>query len=143
MALSIRLEIANALDNFQINEAQLRELLTGRNGPVMRDLAKRAIRVQNRAKSNATGRPGPNVITGRLKGSITWRLGRDSKSPYADVGTAVHYAPFVELGHKNTKHVYPVLSAGGTLHGFAVASDRPTRPYPFLRPALEAARSVD
>lgn len=109
----ISIEIESALRRFQFNEAGLRVLLTG---PVSQDLVRRAIRVEASAKQHATGRPGPNVRTGRLRGSITWRLGEDPVSPYADVGTAVHYAPFVELG----------------------TSRAPA--YPYLRPALEAAR---
>lgn len=82
------------------------------------DLVQRAIRVEAAAKQNATGRPGPNVITGRLRASITWALGEDEISPYVDIGSNVHYAPFVELG----------------------TSRAPA--YPFLRPALDAARST-
>jgi phage gpG-like protein len=58
------------------------------------------------------------VRTGRLRGSITWRIGQDTRSPFVDVGTAVFYAPFVELG----------------------TSRSPA--YPYLTPALEAARVV-
>jgi phage gpG-like protein len=109
----------------------------------MRDLARRAIRVEGAAKRNATGNhapganagaggsgirttragasteglSGPNVITGRLRNSITWRLGEDEHGPYAEVGSAVEYAAYVELG----------------------TSRAPA--YPFLRPALEAART--
>lgn len=117
---AIRLEISAALDNFRLNEAGYRELLTG---AVSRDLVRRAIRVEAAAKTRATGPPGsapgdgPGVVTGRLRGSITWRLGVDGGSPYVDVGTAVFYAPFLELG------------------------TRFMAPRPFLVPALEAARA--
>lgn len=122
----IRLEIKAAVNEFQVNRAELERLLTsGPDAPLNRDLARRAIRVQNSAKAHATDRPGPQVRTGRLRGSITWRLGRDAIGPYADVGTAVHYALFVEMGHR-------VVRAG------RVVGHAP--PYPFLRPALEAAR---
>jgi HK97 gp10 family phage protein len=105
--------MASAIGSFRFNESEMKRLL---RGPVMQDVAKRAIRVETSAKQHASGRPGPNVRTGRLRGSITWRLGEDGLSPYADIGTAVHYAPYVELG----------------------TSRMPA--YPFLRPALEAAR---
>lgn len=124
---SIKVEIAEAVKTFRFNEAEMTRLLTGPNGPVYRDLEKRAIRVQNSAKLHATDRPGPRVRTGRLRGSITHRLGKDARGPYADIGTAVHYAPFVELGHN--------IVRGGVVVGRAPA-------YPFLRPALEAARNV-
>lgn len=110
---AIQLEITAAVNEFRWNQEQYVELL---NGPIARDLVRRAIRVEALAKRNATGRPGPKVITGRLRGSITWRLGTSYLGPYVDIGTAVYYAPFVELGTSRAPE------------------------YPFLRPALEAAR---
>lgn len=104
------------------NEGALRELLAGPNGAVVRDLSLRAIRVETAAKQNASHpRPsvpgsGPAVRTGRLRSSISWRVEEDALGVYAEIGTAVEYARFVELG-----------------------TDR-MAPRPFLRPALEAAR---
>lgn len=122
----IRLEIEAAVAQFQVNRAALEEaLVRSPQSPVNRELVRRAIRVTNSAKQHATDRPGPRVRTGRLRGSITWALGRDARSPYVDVGTAVHYAIYVELGHNVVR--------GGAIVGHAPA-------YPFLRPALEAAR---
>lgn len=88
--------------DFIWNEPALERLLEGQSGPVARDLARRAIRVANQAQINASGRPGPNVDTGRLRASISWRLGEDSEGLYADIGTAVEYAGFVE-------ELYPYL----------------------------------
>ncbi len=52
--------------------------------------------VEAQAKINASGRPGPNVITGNLRGSIVTSLA----SPIsALVGVGALYAPYVELGH--------------------------------------------
>lgn len=107
------ISISAMLDSYAWHESEYERLL---HGPVMADIAQRAIRVETSAKQHASGRPGPNVRTGRLRGSITWRLGEDGISPFADVGTAVSYAPYVELG----------------------TSRMPA--YPYLRPALEAAR---
>jgi phage gpG-like protein len=109
----IRFEIDAAKSSFRFNSEQLRAQLAV---PIAADLSRRAIRVESAAKQNATGRPGPNVRTGRLRGSITWRLGADLRGPYADIGSNVLYAPYVELG----------------------TSRMPA--YPFLRPALEMAR---
>lgn len=104
------------------DEGRLHELLAGVNGPVVRDLARRAIAVESAAKLNAShARPsvpgsGPAVRTGRLRSSISWRVDVDALGAYADVGSNVSYAAFVELG-----------------------TDRmAARPY--LRPALVAAR---
>ena len=101
---------------------------------VGRDLARRAVQVESAAKINASGRPGPNVQSGRLRSSISWRFGEDPISMYVDVGTAVYYAPYVEQGHSNTAHGY--RRPDGT---FGYVSDRPTKAYPFLEPALAAA----
>lgn len=103
-------------DRVRVNQAAMQRLLRGRNGPVARDLSQRAIRVEARAKLNASGRPGPRVQTGRLRSSLSWALGEDARGLYAIVGTNVYYAKWVELG-----------------------SDR-APPYAFLRPALVAAR---
>lgn len=116
---AIRVEINAAIERFTWNAIGLRELV---QGPVARDLVRRAIKVEAAAKRNATNispsepGEGPGVISGRLRGSITWRLSQDAESPYVDVGTAVFYAPFLENG---TRYM---------------------EPRPFLRPALESAR---
>lgn len=115
MSEGITLEVTALQNSFRFNAAGLSELV---KGPVQRDLVRRAIRVERSAKQYATGTGGgPNVRTGRLRNSITWRLGNDA-TPYVDIGSAVHYAPFVELGTSR-------MSAR-----------------PFLRPALEAARTI-
>lgn len=108
---------------FTWDPAAFQELL---DGPVMDDLIGRAIRVEAAAKQNATDRPGPKVRTGRLRGSITWQATR-GPAPFVDIGTAVIYAPFVEEGHNVVR--------GGVVVGHAP-------PRPFLRPALEAARTT-
>jgi phage gpG-like protein len=93
----------------------LRVLLSSSDGPVGRNLAQRAIRVESSAKLHASGRPGPNVQTGRLRSSITWALGRDEAGLFADIGSNVEYAAYVENG-----------------------TDRAPA-YPYLKPALPAA----
>lgn len=115
----VHVQLTAALEAFSINESEYRLLI---KGPVVRDLIRRAIRVEAQAKLNASQAPpsqpgqGPAVRTGLLRSSITWRPGIDAESPYVDVGSAVEYAAFVELG----------------------TSRMGARPY--LRPALEAAR---
>lgn len=112
---ALRLEIDAARIVFRENTAEMHRLLRGPNGEVAGELARRAIRVEAAAKVNATDRPGPRVRSGRLRGSVTWRLGQDSEGLFADIGTAVLYAPYLEYG----------------------TSRMPA--YPFLRPALSAA----
>lgn len=116
---AIQLEISSAIERFTWNSLGLAELV---QGPVARDLVRRAIKVEAAAKRNATNESpsypgeGPGVVTGLLRGSITWRLSQDAISPYVDIGTSVDYAPFLENG---TRYM---------------------EPRPFLRPALDAAR---
>lgn len=93
----------------------LNSLLKSEHGSVAHDLERRGVKVESRAKQNASGRPGPNVDTGRLRSSITHVLGADDEGCYCDVGTNVEYAPYLEYGTVNMPA------------------------YPFLKPALAAA----
>jgi HK97 gp10 family phage protein len=121
MASGIQVEIASAQESFRWNHAALREMLIGHNGPIFRDLVKRAIKIEAAAKINASHPTpsvpgeGPAVRTGRLRGSITWRIGDDFAGPYADIGSSVLYAPFVEFGTVNMQarpFLRPALNAG-------------------------------
>jgi bacteriophage HK97-gp10 putative tail-component len=109
------------------NQAAMRQLLSGPDGAIARDLARRAINVRNRAVYYASGNSapgarnpagrGPRVDTGRLRSSIAWEIRREpGGSLSARIGTNVDYGYFLETGLRN----------GAT--------------YPFLRPALPAAR---
>jgi hypothetical protein len=98
---ALTLEVDAVTTDFHIAEIELRNFLADGVGA---DLVKRAIRVEAAAKRIASNRSpsapgqGPGVVTGRLRASITWRIGRDYLSPYVDIGSAVEYAPFLELG---------------------------------------------
>ncbi len=108
------------------NRRGLQVLLRGPNGGIARDLAVRAVRVQNQAKINATGVPvagannpegrGPRVDFDRLRASIGWEIREEALGLVARVGTNVEYGYYLETGLRN----------GAT--------------YPFLNPALPAAR---
>jgi hypothetical protein len=145
MLPALRIEVEGLVSSFETEQAGMRELL---QGPIMGDLIQRAIRVQNYAKQIATGPSpsppghGPGNRTGRLRASITYRPGYDSTSPFVDVGTNVFYAPFVEFGHSNKPHSYPYISPGGTFQGMRFVRRAWTAARPFLRPALEAARTT-
>lgn len=121
MIPEIELEVKVLINEFRVSETVLRGLL---RDPIIADLSKRALRVESAAKRIASNESpsapgeGPGVITGRLRNSITWRPGVDSVSPYVDIGTNVFYAPFLELG------------------------TRKMAARPFLRPALESARTT-
>lgn len=103
-------------DRLVFDTGALEQLLNSTHGPVAGDLLRRAIRVEAAAKNFATGvGGGPHVRTGRLRASISHVIGKDEAGVYADIGSNVEYAAWVELG------------------------TRRARPYPYLRPALPAA----
>lgn len=131
---ALDIQIQATLGQFQVDAAAFTRQL---NSAIVVDLVKRAVRVEAAAKRNATGRPGPNVITGRLRSSIGYRVGADSEGPYVDIGTNVSYGAYVELGHGNTAHAYP--KRGG---GVGWVGNKRTAPRPYLLPALEAARTT-
>lgn len=56
------------------------------------DLTRVGLRVQSAARSLCP------VDTGRLRSSIVMKRGRDGQGFYVQVGTNVHYAPYVEFG---------------------------------------------
>jgi hypothetical protein len=93
-------------------EGPLNTLLKGRTGPVARDCERRGLRVEARAKQNASGPPhgnwngtqyasapggGPGVRTGAGRSSITHALGSDARGVYCDVGAGMYYMGILEL----------------------------------------------
>lgn len=97
-------------DRVVFDEAALRRLFESPEGDIGKDLVKRALRVQRRAKQIAP------VDTGRLRSSVEYEAGRDSRGLVARIGTDVTYAVYLEFG------------------------TRRMAPRPFLRPALQAAQ---
>lgn len=106
-------------DRLVFDQRELKRLLEGPDGPVAKDLGRKATRVETEAKLNATGRQvagannpegrGPNVQLGRLRSSISWRLGHDTQGLYADIGTNVPYGFWLETGLRNGA-TYPFLT---------------------------------
>lgn len=90
-----------------VNQSALREFLVAEDGPIAKMLERAAVKVEADAIRRCP------VDTGRLRASITHNLGKDSTSVFADVGTDVEYAPYVEFGTVRN------------------------RAQPFLRPALD------
>lgn len=84
--------LAAAEFRLDMDEAALSRLFSSDDGPVAKDLARRAVQVDRRAKQHCP------VDTGRLRASIAWRMARDASGLYAQVGTNVHYGIFIEFG---------------------------------------------
>lgn len=99
----------SSLGIVRFDQQALAALLQGTNGPVAKDLTRKALRVQGAAKRLCP------VDTGRLRASIAWRMERDWRGLCAIVGTNVSYAAPIEFG------------------------TRRMRAQPFLRPALREA----
>lgn len=88
--------------------AAIQALLNSPSGPVARDLARRAVRVESAAKALAA------VDTGRMRSSVTWALAVDGRGLFAEVGTNVLYAIYVELGTRYMRaqpYLVPALRA--------------------------------
>lgn len=129
-----------------LNTAEIQQVLTSPQGPVGVDLLRRGQRVTDQAKVNASGRPGPNVQSGRLRASIgPPRLVSGATGLYCIVGTSVHYALFVERGtgpytiHPQNKKA---LYWKGAAHPVRSVRRAGNKPYPFLVPALSAGRGT-
>lgn len=122
-----------------ISQQALGSLAVDPSGPVMKDLFRRGLRVQARARRLCP------VDEGRLRSSIQVGFGNDSRGHFVKVGTDVSYAIYV---HEGTRpHWPPVLALGGwaqrhNIAAFLVAravARHGTRAHPFLRDALPAA----
>ena len=70
----------------------------------------------SKSKPHKRGPSRPNVITGRLRNSISHTLGSNVGSETAVyIGTNVSYAPFLELGTRKMQ-AYPFLKPAATEH---------------------------
>lgn len=117
-------------------------------GAIRRGLAKVGISLSNQATINASGRPGPNVQTGRLRSSITSQVSGDGMSVI--VGTNVGYAPRLEMGYSGPESVKAHTRTIRKAFGRAIAPRQVqvsaftrtanARAYPFLRPAIEGGQ---
>ena len=69
----------------------------------------------SKAKLHADGSVRPNVVTGRLRNSISHDVIEQGEGNTMVVGTNVEYAPFVELGTRRADP-YPYLKPAVTEH---------------------------
>lgn len=141
------------------NQAQLETILTSPAGGVAKDLVKRGVRVQSRARRNLGGLTGSGprrINTGLLRASIDVQLVLQPKDLAVRVGTGVYYARWVHdgTGLYGPKHslirpkqakalVFRSKIYGAKKGKFAgkvvVKSVRGMKPNPFLKNALPSA----
>ena len=76
----------------RLNDAQVRAVLSGKNGPVWLDIQRRGNRVLNASKRLVP------VDEGRLKNSLTMEMGIVDGVPTARVGSNLDYAIYVHEG---------------------------------------------
>lgn len=122
------------------NELGLQQLLKSPTGGVARALARKAIKVETIAKVIIT--EDGLVDTGRYRASIAWRLGRDGLGLYADVGSNLDYARFLEEGtspHEIRPRTKQALFWKGADHPWARVRHPGTKPYRVLARALRRA----
>jgi hypothetical protein len=125
------------------NEIELERLLNSEEGDVARELLRRGRNVESQAKVNASGQPGPNVRTGRLRSSITHQLSRDERGLVVRIGSNVEYARFVEEGtqpHRIEARRKKALHWKGAAHPVFAVNHPGSRARPYLVPALPAAQ---
>lgn len=105
MATRIRVtNLQEVLDSFEATEDKL-ELA------VQYAITRAGLAVEEQAKVNASGRPGPNVRTGNLRRSITTKARKGFGTYEAEVSATMVYARAVEFGHPYWKPgvKYPYL----------------------------------
>ena len=112
--MTIKMSIENllsVLNGFDAEEEQIDQAVTYALGMV-------ALRVEEQAKDNASGRPGPNVRTGNLRNSIAMqKVEKGFGSTYTTtVSASMVYARAVEMGHPRWKPgvKYPYLGPAAT-----------------------------
>ena len=123
-------------------EIPLARLLQGKDGEVARDLYRRGLKVQNAAKLTAT--TAPRVQTGRYRSSISLRLDRDARGLFAEIGSKVPYAIYLEFGtppHIIRPRTKKALFWKGARHPVKMVRHPGTRAYRVLTRALRAART--
>jgi hypothetical protein len=93
--------VATVKATHKINTAQVNYILKSADGPVARDLLKRGIRVQSRARRNlggATGSGPRRIDTGLLRSSIHTNLMTSGSQLVMRVGSGQYYALWVHDG---------------------------------------------
>jgi hypothetical protein len=98
--------------------------------------------IEAAAKRNASGRPGPNVITGSLRRSIrTSPVAEAGPSRYVvEVAPHIIYGRIQELGGTITAINGPYLIWKGP-YGWRQKESVTLKPHEYLRPAVEESRA--
>lgn len=134
----------------KLNTAKVHAMLASPNGGLAKNMLKRALKVQTKARQNLS-RPPQRVDTGHLRASIQIEPFIWQSYPAFRIGTNVKYARFVHdgTGLFGPEHHYIVPRHGkflvftpkGELVAVFTKRVRGMEPNPFLKDALSAAKS--
>lgn len=143
--------MASAKATHKYKKEVLDYVINNPKGPIVANLARRAIRVRAQAQRNLSGGPtGPRRIrTGRLKNSIQISLRRWRGRPAFRISTSLYYAKWVHDGtglygprkaliYPKTKKVLRWKTSGGYVYA---RYTRGMRPNHFLAAALAAGHT--
>ncbi len=115
----------------RIRQAAFDRTFNSIGGPVGFDIQRRGLRVTRQMKTNASGRPGPQVRTGNLHAAISFlRFGIDSIGVFAHIGLQNHR--MIRRGYNYALILEGLFPRGGA---------PPDGHYPFMERALEAAKN--
>lgn len=138
----------------KLDQAALKTLLSGKDGPVARDLLRRGLKVETAAKMNLE-KPPRRVDTGRLRASVNTQLYLVADRLVCGIGTNVNYAlmvhdgtglygphaALIDPGHVMRWKSKSYGAKKGKYQGYAFATTtKGMRPNPFLKDALPAAK---
>lgn len=144
-----------ATHSFQVlNESQIDYILHSPVGPLARDLIKRGIKVQSKARRNLGGNTGSGprrIDHGLLRASIATQLGTRGSELSMRVGTNVYYGLWVHdgtgiYGPRHTpirpRHAKALKFFWKKINATVYAkSVKGMRPNPYLKAALPSASS--
>lgn len=142
--------MGSATVSHKLNKAQIEKMLSSPQGGLAKDMLRRGIRVQARARRNLGGTTGSGprrVQTGQLRASVAVQLRSWQGLPCARVGSNLRRARWVHNGTglygPRKKLITPVKAKALRWRGPAgpvfARSVKGMKPNPFLEEALPAA----
>lgn len=136
-----------------LNDRQIAYILKSPSGPVAKDLIKRGIKVQSKARLNLGGGTGSGpkrIDSGLLRASIATQLGTNGDGLAMRVGSGLYYALWVHDGTgihgprgmriypKKAKFLHWKTKAGASVFRRSTAGMKPN---PYLKNALPSFKT--
>ena len=115
----------------------MERIVDGLSSRLVAELPQTVARIGSRARDVAQGMAA--VDTGRLRASVSESHGRDGSTLWAQIGTNVEYAPYVEFGtgRKGSPEYTDSQGDVHTVPGMSFRDDwAGVPPRPYIRPAV-------